>query len=457
MDARNGKRFTVIVLGLLTIIIGVIAIIVATQLQQTQAPIDSSAGNTCRGATVNEAGAAGNGIACINRAANQSFTGVDGTTQVQCQPGSDNGIPNYDTCFLRATGGGGGTLKCPNDPSKTVVGCVAYTCPNGDTSGDGQCTAADSNVTISGFSLGACTQRPCGQVDAYSGTNQGSGGNNGDYCGYVHLNINCGASSSSAPARGICTNLARTPAAEDQTFPAGTSFSLVSSFTNCSQVNENMRLFVFKGTNGGGNSEINAANLVTTLTPTSTTGPGSNNRCIYNFTWNGAATDSARYKFRVGRLGANGGLDLERLETDSSCVNRADITVAGQSVCGGVCGSNGNLCPNNHTCSSNVCVLDQCLSAPASCQADKCTPVVSTTSGPGIIPTTGLFDEDGRPLLIGLILIIIGLAFNRLNASVNWLGSVTEQSLMPVVVSKPKPRNHDNSGFEKKLLRSKKK
>lgn len=478
MQNRNSKRLTVIILGILTIVIGTIAVLVGIQLQRSQAPTDSNASNTCRGGTVNEAGAAGNGVQCLDRVANQSFVGADGVTQVQCQPGADpdNGLPNYDTCFLRVAGGGGGNngggLQCPNRNSdgttSQVVTCIALTCPNGDTNGDGQCTAADTGATQQGPSLAACSARPaCGQVDAFKGNTFGSGGTNtGDYCGYFYLNINCGSgtTTSTPPARGVCSSLERNPAGvPTDEFPASTPFTVTATYNQCSSVVNSMRLFVFRSNENGG-ATLTSQYLQATLAASSTTGPNSNNRCTYTFNWNGQVTDSSRYRFRVGRLGSDGQFDPARLDNTDVCGTGATLTVAGQSQCGGVCGSNGNQCPNNHTCSNNVCVLNTCLTNPASCQADRCTPVVTTTSRPTTIPNTGLFDADGRPLLIGLILIIFGLVYNRLNGRVNLFGAANlgEKSRLSNryahkvdaenKLEKPKSKKKDNKSFEEKLL-----
>ncbi len=44
------------------------------------------------------------------------------------------------------------------------------------------------------------------------------------------------------------------------------------------------------------------------------------------------------------------------------------------SECGGSC-TNDTECPTGHTCSGSVCVLDQCLNNPSSCESDGCTPI----------------------------------------------------------------------------------
>lgn len=110
-------------------------------------------------------------------------------------------------------------------------------------------------------------------------------------------------------------------------------------------------------------------------------------------------------------------------------------------VCGETCGTDG-LCPNNHTCnSSNICVLNTCLT-PGACSDNTCTPTTSTTpicggacanntqcptnhscnngkcvlngctastctNGCTVIPATGILD-DARFLLVGMSLVTLG-------------------------------------------------
>jgi hypothetical protein len=72
------------------------------------------------------------------------------------------------------------------------------------------------------------------------------------------------------------------------------------------------------------------------------------------------------------------------------------------------------------------------------------------------LPSTGLFDEEGRPLLIGLILILIGLLVNRSPYILNWAGSLStgkkEKYLDVAQLKRPAKHSKDNRRFESELL-----
>ena len=512
MQTRNSKRLTVIILGILTIVAGTIAVLVGIQLQRSQAPTDSDAsvGTVCIEADATSGrflcdGANIRGRKLVCKETNQGPTGYTwveegfccGSNQIFCEGNPNSPVPgacgcqpndgittcaqyNANNCQPPTNPNPNpnptpqpGQFSCPNGGN--AVWCHIYRCPNGDTNGDGKCEAGDNGVTRSlGTTAAACNNRDhggqCYQIDFYNGGEVDSdrpaqGTPDPFFCGFIiDLNICRTNTTPQPPARGVCSSLERSPAgvATDE-FPAGSPFTVTATFNQCSSVVNSMRLFVFRSNENGGTT-LTSQYLQATLAASSTNGPNSNNRCTYTFNWNGQVTDSSRYRFRVGRLGSDGQFDPARLENTDVCAAGATLTVAGQSQCGGVCGSNGNQCPNNHTCSNNVCVLNTCLTNPASCQADRCTPVVTTTSRPTTIPNTGLFDADGRPLLIGLILIIFGLVYNRLNGRVNLFGAANlgEKSRLSNryahkveaenKLEKPTSKKKDNKSFEEKLL-----
>lgn len=439
---RSTKKTTVIILALITVIIGVIAVIIAMQLQSSQRPPDASAGTVCLTDLD-----CGTGFRCNNN--NSTTPGVCVSTTpnvpgggactpggaIECQSGFcctcaapignkclDTSVANNCNTYCQQLAGGssstptsqpGGSFQCPN--GGTAIRCLVFTCPNGDTNGDGKCEDEDVGAQqVERFTAAECGVRDfggkCYQVDYYKSGAAGTY-NQSDYCGHA-IDLNICRPTSTAPNRGICMDIRRTPQegeGKTDSYAAGTPFSFRVRYDQCSSANQNIRLFVFK-------NSVTAANLVATLNPTNELGVNENGRCRYDFTWNSQVSGADVYRYRVGRLTAAGQFDITRLDDDAAeCRGRVSISVGTTVACGQACGSNGNSCGGNHTCSNNVCVANSCLNNPAGCEADMCTPKTVTTPPTTSIPDTGLFDPESRPLLIGLGLILFGIMFNRLN------------------------------------------
>ncbi len=88
---------------------------------------------------------------------------------------------------------------CPNPPNLPAVWCATFNCPQGDTTGDGECNVDDSGASYT-TGVGRSCPNPasgCGQVDIYSA--EPSGSNWGSYCGYTFLNLDCGSQESPTP------------------------------------------------------------------------------------------------------------------------------------------------------------------------------------------------------------------------------------------------------------------
>lgn len=99
---------------------------------------------------------------------------------------------------------------------------------------------------------------------------------------------------------------------------------------------------------------------------------------------------------------------LAVINADSGAFTREDtlslqIVGADDALCGEACANN-SACPLNHSCSGGRCVLTACLAAGANCTADRCA--IN-------LPNTAIFDPENRPLLVGLVLIVIGILANR--------------------------------------------
>lgn len=79
------------------------------------------------------------------------------TTSCNLDPQCSPALPGQcDTTATSATTNSTGTF------------CVGWTCPNGDTNGDGQCTSADSGASHSSFLPDGSCSSSCGQIDKYT-------------------------------------------------------------------------------------------------------------------------------------------------------------------------------------------------------------------------------------------------------------------------------------------------
>ncbi len=100
---------------------------------------------------------------------------------------------------------------CPNPPNLPAVWCATFNCPQGDTTGDGECNVDDSGASYT-TGVGRSCPNPasgCGQVDIYSA--EPSGSNWGSYCGYTFLNLDCGSQESPTPTPRVTPSPSPTP------------------------------------------------------------------------------------------------------------------------------------------------------------------------------------------------------------------------------------------------------
>lgn len=176
------KILVVFLIGLITVLIGV-SVFIAARLQETQAPPSGSASYRCLWC---EGVPGGNNPQCPNPA----YVGSD-----QCQQPDGSRL---NCCIAEDIPDGPPSADlCPNSSLGNVSFCVAFNCPNGDTSGplgvpDGQCTLLDRGAVQTGGSGKNCSAS-CGQVDYF---NSGS-----IFCGHQMSGgfPNCGGGTTPPP------------------------------------------------------------------------------------------------------------------------------------------------------------------------------------------------------------------------------------------------------------------
>jgi len=172
--------------------------------------VDNSQGTICAGKGTGEKVFVG----CGNQVCGQGKTNcyqscisvmgtmaADGNTSCVCevglscsQPGAMGGDTNTSVTGGSANSGSGG---CPNGGD--AISCTTWNCPNGDTDGNGECTAADSGASFTITSGTSCSNPPsgCGQIDFYTAqasTSWSAKQWDDYYCGYSFLNLNCSPS-----------------------------------------------------------------------------------------------------------------------------------------------------------------------------------------------------------------------------------------------------------------------
>ncbi len=76
----------------------------------------------------------------------------------------------------------------------------------------------------------------------------------------------------------------------------------------------------------------------------------------------------------------NGVCVLNQCITDPNSCEDDGCTPLDQVECGESC-TNSTQCPSNHTCDNGVCALDRCISEPNSCESDRCTPLSDVECG----------------------------------------------------------------------------
>lgn len=517
MTSEQARKYTVIFMFVLTVVVGVAAVYIGIRLQQDQRPSDSDASGDPVCAAASDIGkytcnASGNplglkrlcqsignvvddGTCC---SASQLFCGGNPTNPVPgacgCQP--NDGVTtcsqyNNNSCQKPATTTTttvtSGALTCPQGGPSTW--CIVFRCPNGDTNGDGKCEMGDTGVTEQYSSdPNVCNTNPAGcyQVDYFKTLPAvNTNATPGNFCG-ARLNLNCPppptSTTTTAPAQ-VCqqVKLVNEGTYSDadgdgdtnsdgvivKDIKVGQTVTFRGILANCDRTaaNDNqrdkMRLVVFANQDQG--SYDGTANVGTPIPAVVTNAEYGGGLCKYDFTWtatNVPVLATGNYKVRMAKDGLGGGnagdgiIQSADIYWDpAGCRYKVDIIAADAPLCGDSCTTN-MQCPTNHTCSATKCVLNACLNG-ANCDANKCNVTVVD------LPDTGLLDEDGRPMLIGLLLILFGLVVNRLTGGMSlimtnagtWMDGVFAAS--PAEEAKVQ-RQYDDE-YEQKILEKTKK
>lgn len=442
----RSRNIAIVVILIMTVVLGIISILIGIQLQRNQAP-DDAAADACPVGTTNigndnipicecpngkQIPKTGTADDCIEiRQPNQQCEANENpekdrcTTNFCCTCGGSTGNACLDTgiaqnCTDYCNIKNGTTPPPVTPPSTSPIGicpntnqqadwCAVFNCPNGDTNGDGECKAGDTGVTQQVYTSN-CPTRPttnCGQVDYYDGGTAGVDWTN--YCGHTFINLsNCtGTSTPPPPPSSVaCVSLEFIQPASVSTVTQGETVRVDATFQcGTSGYNDAVRLRVINSTSG--------AIIIDTLEATTRFDTVANGTCTYVF------------QFSTQTL-TNGSYDL-RILTD---FNSAASVVTTPAAC------------------QKTLTIQQSSSSTSS----TTTSSSSSSSSSSTLPATGLFDEDGRPLLLGLILIIFGVFINRIYGAFQLI-QLNQATQSDTSYGKPTYRRKDTSEFERKIIK----
>lgn len=386
MTSEQARKYTVIFMFVLTVVVGVAAVYIGIRLQQDQRPTDSAASG----------------------------------------------------------------LVCPTGGAQAAW-CIVFRCPSGDTNGDGKCQTGDTGATEQYSSdPNVCNATPggCYQIDFFlnpPATNTNATPAN--FCG-AKLDLSCPpptssttttSTTSTAPAQ-VCqqVKLVNEGTYSDadgdgdlnsdgvivKDIKVGQTVTFRGIIANCDRNATNdtqkdkMRLVVFSGQDQA--DYDGTKNVGTPIPAVVTAAEYGGGLCKYDFTWtatNVPVLTTGNYKVRMAKDGQGGGNPEDGIIQaadiywePAACRYKVDIIPVDAPVCGDTCSTRTD-CPTDHACSAGKCVLNACLEG-ADCDAAMCNVDVD-------LPDTGLFDEDGRPMLVGLLLILFGLVVNRMTGGMS--------------------------------------
>jgi hypothetical protein len=316
MEANNSRRIAIIVMSILTVVLGVVAIVLGLRIQQSQAPDDSSAASgsssttttttTSTSSSSSGGQCAGGGASCESQSCCGGLVcqGIEGSRRCE-DPGTEDQCP------------GGGT-------------CTAYISFKCNNLTNGQCLENPINGNNPSYAAG------CGQIDQVCA----GGTRDRQLCGnFTIYNSTCGQTSSSSSSSS-----------------SSTSTTGVVTGRQCGQTCSPSATCSNGHTCSGGICKLNAC-----LTP----GVCSDNACNLISCGNGVA-DQYEECGEPG-LSCSGGAQCN-----------TDFCLCFNNQCGDVCGSNAD-CPNGHTCSGNICKLNTCLT-PGNCVDNACIPTLPVTA-----------------------------------------------------------------------------
>lgn len=303
--------------------------------------------------------------------------------------------------------------SCPNDSSKNVVRSDLYICANGDTNSDGQCTSADNGyrsysrdgkVNEPWEALPSGANNGCWQIDFYDrdmAASQASWGSSppgdGGYCGHVGDpgskctkggDVSQPPPGGSPPPTDICSSeldglktvqsectTCTAPAAS--TKPAGWWPSCAKGGMTVSW-NHRDGVVEYKLDNwrydppaptGTGNRELVKTVTSNIVESDSTFRCLDDGICSYTFTGLDNTTYLASVEGKAGSGCSTPSVWIMPGTKPAMCVSATPITVK----CGETCNTTNLLCPTNHSCIANKCVLTECTADGVTCSPNKCT------------------------------------------------------------------------------------
>lgn len=125
--------------------------------------------------------------------------------------------------------------------------------------------------------------------------------------------------------------------------------------------------------------------------------------CVGNSSSTSTSTSSATSSAASSSISSSSSSTTTSTISTTTSSSSAATTV-GTFACGSVCETTGD-CAAGLTCHSGKCASEACLDGEIACGTNYCP-----TSE---LPDTGIFDTESRPLLIGIMLVLGGLLFNR--------------------------------------------
>lgn len=375
ITSQNARKYSVIGLILVTVVAGIAAIVIGTQLDRNLSGDDASAAVTAPCASLqNECSAVGL-KQCVVSGGTQYRTCVDVPTA--CLDNNDN----TTTITIR---------KYQNNQSCGAnLICITGSASAGDSCGVNPVTTARNFAEACGSIGGvnySCNSPFVCMADAVSGS--------GSKCWSMNLTNGSACINSVACTSNRCVN--GTCQAASTGGGGGGSGSNSSSSSSTSD----------GGGGGGGGTQT----ATTTSTSTCSGTDRSNgcacvrdNQCVSGFC-NTSTGLCARPSSCSGSNRPNGcqcGTDNDAVCASGNCqVNQGIYRCRPTTGCTGPTGrALGCFCNQNNT---------QCASGLCDSNTSTCITSGGGSGGGGTLPSTGIFDEDSRPLLIGLILLILG-------------------------------------------------
>lgn len=344
ITSQNARKYTVIMLLLLTGIAAVLAVVIGLQLDRQLAGDDA------------DAAGGGSVILCSTITTLSSCTGNGGTLSYSCEIGTNT---NITSCVINCA------ASATTNPTTTQISIIRTTCASN--------LVCSPDIQGCRLPTPSCTSSPeCGGTAGDKGC--ATGANTGFRMNCVTVQTGCVQVRYVADAS--CTGGTNTTTTQTQTSQPSQTSSSTASANTCS-----------------GGERDNGCTC------------SRDDQCNSGFCDPSSKT-CKRPESCQGTNRPNGcqcGTDNDSVCASGNCQINAGVyrcrPVAG---CDGTTGrATGCNCGANSQCASNLCDVN----------TRTCLRVAGTggsTGNGGSLPSTGLFDEDGRPMLIGLLLLGVG-------------------------------------------------